>query len=269
MTATLAAGAPTVRDEAVGALLRTWRERRRLSQLELSDRTGVSTRHLSYVENGRSRPTPEMILRLAEQLDVPLAECNRMLLAAGFAPRYSAEPIDDASLEVVMSGLRHLLDAHLPYPALLLDECWDVVDANAAVDVLLEGCAPWLLEPPLNALRLSLHPEGLAPRIRNLASWSAQLIRQVEHRAERTSDVRLHALADELWTYVDAPPRASGLDASSGPVLALELVACDAVLRFFSVAARLETATDTTLAGLHLETFLPADDATRAALSST
>jgi transcriptional regulator with XRE-family HTH domain len=263
MTVTLETG--TTR-QSVGALLRTWRERRRLSQLELSARTGVSTRHLSYVENGRSRPTPEMVLRLADQLDVPLSETNQLLLAAGFAPRYSARPVDDASLEVVMSGLRHLLDAHLPYPALLLDEAWDVVDANAAVDLLLEGCAPSLLEPPLNALRLSLHPDGLAPRIRNLPEWSAQLIRQVQHRAERTHDPRLHALAEELSTYVGPGALRPEQREPSGPVLALELVAGDVVLRFFSIAARLETATDSTVAGLHLETFLPADEATRAAL---
>ena len=263
MTATLE---PTSQQQSVGALLRTWRERRRLSQLELSDRAGVSTRHLSYVENGRSRPTPEMILRLADHLDVPLAECNRLLLAAGFAPRYSAQPVDDASLEVVMSGLRHLLDAHLPYPALLLDEGWDIVDANAAVDVMLDGCAPWLLEPPVNALRLSVHPEGLAPRIRNLAAWSSHLLQQVEHRAERTHDPRLRVLAEELATYVD-PARATGGHQPGGPVLALELTTGDAVLRFFSVAARLETAADTTLAGLHLETFLPADELTRATLA--
>src|SRR3712207_4495228 len=213
---------PVAARQSVGSLLRTWRERRRLSQLELSHRTGVSTRHLSYVENGRSRPTPEMILRLADHLDVPLAETNELLLAAGFAPRYSAQPVDDSSLEVVMSGLRHLLDAHLPYPALLLDEAWEVVDANAAVDLMLQGCAPSLLEPPINALRLSLHPQGLAPRIRNLASWSGQLIRQVEHRAERMHDPRLRALADVLSSYAGPELRRVEPDQPSGPALRSE-----------------------------------------------
>lgn len=253
---------------SVGPLLKSWRERRRMSQLELSNLAGVSTRHLSYLENGRSRPTAEMVLRLADHLDVPLADRNDLLLAAGFAPHFSARPVDDASLEVVMSGLRHLLDAHLPYPALLLDETWDVVDANRAVDALLVGCSPELLEPPLNALRLALHPDGMAPRIRNLSSWAGRLIRQVEHRAEHTHDPRLGALAEELWTYVGHRPNGAYQDHPSGPVLAMELATDDGVLSFFSIAARIETPTDSTLQGLHLETFLPADEPTRAALGS-
>lgn len=254
---------------SVGVLLKSWRERRRVSQLELSNVAGVSTRHLSYVENGRSRPTAEMVLRLADHLDVPLADRNHLLLAAGFAPRFSARPVDDASLEVVMSGLRHLLDAHLPYPALLLDETWDVVDANRAVDALLVGCSPTLLEPPLNALRLALHPDGMAPRIRNLTSWAGRLIRQVEHRAEHTHDPRLRALAEELWAYVGHRPDSAHQDHHpSGPVLAMELATDSGVLSFFSIAARIETPTDSTLQGLHLETFLPADEATRAALAT-
>ena len=162
----------------VGPLLRTWRERRRFSQLELSNRSQVSTRHLSRVETGKAHPTSEMVLHLADHLDVPLRERNRLLLAAGFAPLYQDHLLDDGSVAVVMDGLRHLLDAHLPYPALLLDPFWDVIDANAAVDRLLLGCDPALLEPPLNVVRLCLHPGGLAPRIRNLHHWAGHLHQQ-------------------------------------------------------------------------------------------
>lgn len=247
----------------VGLLLRTWRERRRLSQLELSSRARVSTRHLSYVETGRSRPTPELIDRIAESLDVPLRSRDELLLAGGYAPRHGGRGLDDTDLGVVLDGLRHLLDAHEPNPALLLDQHWDVIDANAATGLLLAGCAPELVEPPVNAIRVSLHPDGLAPRIRNLQQWAAHLVHQVRARAEVTHDPVLADLADEAVSYVDLDPRTP---TPAGPVLALELEYASAVLRFFSVSARLETATDATLDELRLETFLPADQATQSAL---
>ena len=246
----------------VGVLLRTWRERRRFSQQELSNRSQVSTRHLSRVETGKARPTAEMVLRLADHLDVPLRERNRLLLAAGYAPHYPDHRLDDTSVAAVMDGLRRLLDAHLPYPALLLDTYWDVVDANLAVHQLLAGCDPALLEPPLNVLRLTLHPGGLAPRIRNLHQWSAHLQQQVTRRADRTHDPRHRELAAEVDSYVDGAP---GLRVSAGPVLTLELETGAGLLRFFSTSAQLDTATDAALEGLHLETFLPADVATRQA----
>lgn len=249
---------------SAGGLLRLWRERRRLSQLELAGLAGVSTRHLSFVETGRSRPTADMILRLADHLDVPLRERDRLLLAGGFAPRFDRQAINPESLEVVMGGLRDLLDAHLPYPALLLDTYWDVVDANEAAAQLLVGCDPSLLEPPMNALRVSLHPGGLAPRIRNLDAWADHLIRQVGNRAHHTHDPRLRELADELRGYVD--PAVAQLRPGTGPVLTLELETEQGVLRFFTVAAQLETPQDSLLEGLHLETFVPADDATQAVL---
>lgn len=246
----------------VGPMLRTWRERRRFSQQELSNLSRVSTRHLSRVETGRAQPTADMVLHLADHLDVPLRERNAMLLAAGYAPRFHDQPLDDGSVADVMDGLRHLLDAHLPYPALLLDDAWDVVDANAAVDALLVGCSPALLEPPLNVLRICLHPDGIGARIRNRDQWATHLFHQVVHRAEHTHDPRHRALVDEVTGYLDgtpSPPR------TSGPVLTLELETDAGLLRFFSTSAQLDTATDVTLAGLHLETFLPADATTRAA----
>jgi len=253
-----------VESPRVGPLLRSWRERRRFSQQELSNLSTVSTRHLSRVETGRAHPTPEMILHLAESLDVPLRERNRLLLAAGYAPRYSERSLDDGSLAVVMAGLRDLLDAHLPYPAVLLDDYWDIVDANAATGVLLAGCAPELLEPPVNVVRLCLHPGGLAPRIANLAAWAGHLHHQALSRAERTHDPRHHALVAEIVDLSGGAPR---LDPALGPVLGLELRTDAGLLRMFSTSAQLTTAADAALEGLRLETFLPADEATRAILS--
>lgn len=246
---------------AVGEMLREWRESRSLSQQALSDVSTVSTRHLSRVETGRAQPTPQMILHLAEHLEIPLRERNRILLAGGYAPRYADSALDDASLSSVMDGLRDLLDAHLPYPALLLDDHWDVVDANAAVDGLMAGCSAELLEPPINVIRLCVHPDGMAPRIRNLPVWAAHLHQQLRHRAAQTRDARHVELADEIAQLVDI----ESLPPVGGPVVVLELSSDDGPLRFFSTAARLTTATDAALEGLHLETFLPADERTRAA----
>ncbi|GAA4659905.1 helix-turn-helix domain-containing protein [Gordonia humi] len=253
----------TASDPDVGTLLRLWRRRRRFSQQELSDLSTVSTRHLSRVETGRAHPTSEMVLHLADHLDVPLADRNRLLLAAGFAPRFAEHALDDAGVAVVMDGLRALLDAHLPYPALLLDDHWDIVDRNAAVDVLIAGCAARLLEPPVNVLQLCLHPDGLAPRIGDLEQWGAHLLRRLRSRAEHTHDARHEALAVEMSGYLDG----LGEPPAAGPVLTLEIDVDGTPARFFSVSARLDTATDTTLEGLHLETFLPADETTRGILT--
>lgn len=268
---------------SVGQLLRTWRERRRLSQLELSSRAQVSTRHLSCVETGRAQPSPELIERLAVHLEVPLRSRDDLLLAGGYAPRHRPRGLGDAELAPVLDGLRRLLDAHQPYPALLLDGHWDVVDTNPVVDLMLAGCDPELLEPPVNVVRLSLHPKGLAPRIRNLEQWAGHLQHQVRSRAEHTHDPVLHDLAEEVAGYVQqaggaGPGGGAGLGTDLGtglgaglplvgPVLALELLVGGDLLRFFSVSARLETATDATLDDLHLETFLPADVRTQQVLA--
>src|SRR4051794_17209016 len=157
----------------IGPLLRDWRQRRRLSQLDLALEAGVSARHPSFVETGRSRPSPQMVLHLAEQLDVPLRDRNHMLLAAGYAPAYNERPLDAPELEPVRAALDLVLAGHEPYPALVVDRGWDIVAANSAVNVLTEGVAPELLGPPANAMRLALHPDGLAPRIANLGEWRA------------------------------------------------------------------------------------------------
>jgi transcriptional regulator with XRE-family HTH domain len=258
-------GTATARGE-VGELLRQWRERRRLSQLELSGRADVSTRHLSFVETGRSRPTAEMIERLAGHLDVPLRERNRLLLAAGHAPAHPEHGLDEPDLAAVRDALKVVLAAHEPHPALLLNRWWELVDANAAVAPLLDGVDPALLEPPVNVLRLSLHPRGLAPRIANLGQWRGHLLEQLQQRIERTADPRLVELAEELAGYPGGTPEpASPTDV----VLPLRLTSPAGELSFFSIASHVGTATDVTVEELTLEAFYPADRATAAALSRT
>lgn len=245
----------------VGQLLREWRTHRRLSQLGLSGRAGVSARHLSFVETGRSRPTREMILRLADELDVPLRARNDLLLAGGFAPAYAQRDLAGPDLAVVLSSLRDVLAGHEPYPAILIDRHWTLVDANAAVAPLLAGAAPWLLEPPINVLRLSLHPEGMAPRIRNLAEWRTHVLHRLDRQAAATGDPVLHALHDELRRLPGGTTRAG----PHGVVVPLRLDD----LAFFSVTAVLGTPLDVTLAELAVESFLPADAATAAHLAGS
>lgn len=243
----------------VGQLLREWRERRRLSQLELSIQAEISTRHLSFVETGRSRPTPEMIVKLTEHLDVPLRERNQLLLAGGYAPRYPQHGLDAPELASVREALRLVLAGHEPYPAVVINRWWELQDANAAVAVITAGCAPHLLEPPVNVLRLSLHPDGMAARIVNLAQWRGHLLEQVRRRAEQTGDVRLRELHAELAGYP------GGVDTAlpaSNVVLPLRLRHETGELSFFSVAATVETAADVTVDELVIESFYPADLAT-------
>src|SRR5262245_46854093 len=186
------------KERPVGELLRDWRQRRRLSQLDLALDAEISSRHLSFVETGRSKPSSEMILRLAERLEVPLRERNQLLLAGGFAPAYSESKLSAPSMSAVTGALRQLLDAHQPNPALIVDEGWDLVDANAAVDLFLAGAAPELLEPPVNALRLSLHPDGMASRIVNLGEWRAHILARLRRQADRSGSASLLGLWEEL-----------------------------------------------------------------------
>lgn len=236
-----------------------------MSQLQLAAQAEVSTRHLSFVETGRSRPTREMIERLATHLDVPLRERNELLLCAGYAPRYGRRDPDAPELRAVMDAFRTLLDAHLPHPALILDRCWDVVDRNSATDVLLAGCAVELLDPPVNAIRLSLHPDGLAPRIRNLGQWRGHLLSQVRSRLESTGDPGLRALLDEVSAY---PYRDTGIEARADVVVPLRLRTGDTELSFFSITTSAMSATDITIDELHIEAFYPADEATGRALGA-
>ena len=249
--------APSTRP--VGELLRTWRERRRLSQLELASQAEISTRHLSFVETGRSRPTPAMILKLTEHLDVPLRERNQLLLAGGYAPAYPQRGLDAPELANVCAALRLVLAGHQPFPALVIDRWWDLLDSNPAVGVLVEGCAPELLEPPVNVLRLSLHPDGMAPRIRNLAQWRTHLLGQVRRRAAQTGDPRLAELFDELRGY---PGGEDTTLPALNVVLPLRLEHRVGELSFFSIAATVETAADVTVDELAIESFYPADEET-------
>jgi transcriptional regulator with XRE-family HTH domain len=239
----------------VGQLLREWRERRRLSQLDLSIQADISTRHLSFVETGRSRPTPEMILRLTEQLDVPLRERNQLLLAGGYAPAYPERGLEAPELASVRAALRLVLTGHEPYPALVINRWWELLDANGAVAMITEGCATELLEAPVNVLRLSLHPDGLAPRVVNLAQWRGHLLERVRRRADQTADTRLHELYEELRGYPGGLEPARGNDV----VVPMRLQHPAGELSFFSIAATVQTAADVTVDELEIESFYPAD----------
>jgi transcriptional regulator with XRE-family HTH domain len=252
-----------VRAAPVGELLREWRQRRRLSQLDLAGEAGVSARHLSFVETGRARPSREMVLHLAEQLEVPLGARNELLTAAGFAPAYRRRDLADPDMAAVRAAVDRVLAAYEPFPALAVDRSWHLVTANRAVSALLEGAAPHLLEPPVDVLRLSLHPEGLAPRILNLPEWRRHVLHRLGREAHLTGDADLAAKHRELLALP------GGLDRSppDGIAVPLRLRAGDGVLSFLSTVTTFGTAVDLTAAELTVEAFLPADDATAAALS--
>jgi transcriptional regulator with XRE-family HTH domain len=242
----------------VGELLRDWRQRRRLSQLDLASDAGVSARHLSFVETGRARPSREMVLHLAEQLEVPLRDRNELLLAAGFAPVYARRGLDDPDMGAVRRALDLVLAAYEPFPALVVDRGWHLVAANRGIAPLLEGVDPVLLEPPANVLRLSLHPDGLAPRILNLPQWRAHVLHRLAREAHLGGDAALSALHREL----SALPGGSDRSPPNGIAVPLRLRAGNDVLSFLSTVTTFGTAVDLTAAELSVEAFLPADAAT-------
>jgi len=250
----------------VGRLLRRWRERRMLSQLELALRAQVSARHLSFIETGRSRPTSEMILRLAQQLDVPLRERNALLLSGGYAPAFPVSRLADPPMQAVHEAIEHVLQAHEPYPAVVIDIRWDLVAANGAVPLLTSGAAATLLEPPVNVARLSLHPEGMAPRIINLAEWRAHLLDRLNRDIETTASPALIALRDELAGY-PCPQPASRPDARA-IMIPLRLRVHDTVLSLFSTTTVFGTPRDVTVSELAIESFYPADPPTAEFLRS-
>ncbi|QGZ51810.1 helix-turn-helix domain-containing protein [Streptomyces sp. QHH-9511] len=258
----------------VGPLLRGWRERRRLSQLELALRADSSARHISFVETGRSRPSEDMVLRLAEHLDVPVRERNALLLAAGYAPRYTESALDDPRLETLREGIERLLAGYDPYPALVVDGSYTVVAANQSIGMLLTGLPAHLLTPPMNAMRITLHPEGLAPRIRNLREWRGHLLAQMERQIGLARSEALRELYEEVAAY--PPPEAAGApddreDPEPYPYFALPMrIEHDGqVLSFVSSISTFNTPMDVTVAELAIETFLPADPATVAYLRSS
>jgi transcriptional regulator with XRE-family HTH domain len=244
----------------VGELLREWRERRRLSQLELSNQAEVSTRHLSFVETGRSRPTPEMILRLTEHLEVPMRERNQLLLAGGYAPAYPEHGLDEPELTEIRAALRHVLTGHEPYPAVVVTRWWELVDANDALGVLTADVAAHLLAPPVNVLRLALHPEGMARHIVNLGQWRGRLLTQLRSRVRSDRDDRLLALHDELAAYPGDLESTSAR--RSDVVLPLRYRTGDRVLELFGIHAAVGSATDVTVNELSIEAYYPADAAT-------
>ena len=248
----------------VGELLRAWRQRRSLSQLELALDADVSSRHVSFLETGRARPSRAMVLRLAEHLEIPLRERNALLLAAGYAPAFAERALDSEQMEPVRAALARFLRAHEPFPAVVIDRRHDLLDANDAVALLTAGVDAELLEPPANVLRIALHPRGLAPRVRNLGEWSAHLLRGLRREAAATGDPALGRLHDELASYPGVELDTAHEQAAGSEVLApLRLLAGDGEeLSFFSTISTFGTALDITLAELSIEAFYPANAAT-------
>ena len=282
----------------VGEQLRSWRERRHVSQLDLSLQAGISARHLSFVETGRSKPSSGLILRLSEELDVPLRERNVLLLAGGFAPAYPERGLDAPPLSAVTEAMRQVITAHMPNPALAVDGHWELIDANDAVSLLTAGTAAELMEPPVNVLRVSLHPDGMAPRILNLGQWRQHVLFRLRRQADRSGDPFLHDLYEELSGYpggdgageagrAGGSRRASGARGASGVngvgkvtgtgeangageaadvVLPMRLRVGDAELSFLSTTTVFGSPLDVTVAELAIESFYPADAATAAAM---
>ncbi|MBJ7339175.1 helix-turn-helix transcriptional regulator [Mycolicibacterium sp.] len=246
--------------------MRQWRQRRRLSQLDLAIEADVSSRHVSFIETGRSVPSRAMVLRLAAVLDVPPREQNHLLLAAGLAPVYSERALDDPDMVAVRNGLARVLEAYEPYPCLAVDRGWNIVATNAGAGVLLLGVAPHLLNSP-NALRISLHPDGLAPRIRNLGQWRHHVIGRLRREVAASGSPALAALLTEIDSY---PGGFDDTHDLGGVAVPLRLEGPDGtVLTFLSTVTTFGTALDLTAAELSIEAFLPADDATIAALRSS
>ena len=253
--------------QPVGVLLRQWREHRRLSQLELSIQAEISSRHLSFVETGRSSPSRDMVLHLAEELDVPLRERNRLLLAAGYAPVYAETALDSPQMSAVRAALRQVLTAHEPYPAVVVDRRWNLVDANATVALLTEGAAPELLAPPANVLRISLHPDGVAPRVVNLGEVRAHLLGRLRRQVALTGDPEVAALYEELRGYAcDQPEPVVEVPGPGDVVMPLRIRHGNRELAFFSTVATFGTPVDITVQELVIESFFPADAATASAL---
>ncbi|GAA3564613.1 helix-turn-helix transcriptional regulator [Nonomuraea rosea] len=248
------------RDPPVGELLREWRRRRRLSQLDLAIQADVSSRHVSFVETGRTIPSRAMLLHLAESLDVPLRERNRLLVAAGYAPAYDRRPLEDPDLAQAYEAVRGVLSGHEPFPAVAVDRRWNVVLANSAMEVFLDGVAPVLLEPPVNMMRLGLDPRGFAPRLRNLGQVRAYLLPRLARQAARTGDPELSALYEELRSYgtEEDPPTAGPADIA----MPIRLLHDGAELCFFSTITTFGAAFDITLDEIAVESFFPADAAT-------
>jgi transcriptional regulator with XRE-family HTH domain len=251
------------RPQPVGGLLRQWRQRRRLSQLDLACDAGISTRHLSFVETGRAQPSRDMVLHLSEQLDVPVRERNVLLVAAGYAPIFPERALADPALAPARAAIDLVLERQKPYPAFALDRHWRIIASNLALPELYSGVAPELMQQPVNAMRLSLHPQGLAPSIVNLAEWRAHLLFRLRRQVELTADAALIELLREVSAY----PGTGGLPIDSAKleteiVVPFRIKVNSDTLSFFSMTTVFGTPVDVMLSELALELFFPADDAT-------
>ncbi|QHE75769.1 helix-turn-helix domain-containing protein [Hydrogenophaga sp. PBL-H3] len=255
-----------------GDHLRHWRQRRRFSQMDLAHVAEVSTRHLSCVETGRASPSREMVLRLVERLDVPLRERNAWLVAAGFAPMYRARPLQDPEMASARAAVQRILECHEPWPALAMDRHWNLVMHNRLVPLLMAGAAPELLQGPVNVLRLSLHPQGLAPRIANLRQWREHLFERLRQQIRATGDAVLVALLEELKGYPEGTSATAGAQQLAlpgehpGVLMPFQFHTPHGVLQLVSTTTVFGSPVDITLQELALETFFPADDATATAL---
>lgn len=254
----------------VGFLLKEWRKRRRLSQLDLASEAEISQRHLSFVESGRSTPSRDMVMRLAEHLSVPLRERNTLLIAAGYAPDYQERPLDHPDLAAARNAIELILKGHEPHPALAIDRHWTLVSANRALAALMAGIAEELLRPPVNVLRLSLHPKGLAGRIRNFREWRAHVIGRLANQIDNSADPVLISLLEELKSYPVPSQakhyRSSGRAMLGGIAVPLELTTDNGTLTFLSTTTVFGTALDISLSELAIESFYPGDDYTAEAM---
>ncbi|MFC4038115.1 helix-turn-helix domain-containing protein [Dactylosporangium siamense] len=241
----------------VGELLRQWRKRRGVSQLDLAIAAEVSARHVSLVETGKSKPSAEMVLRLAEQLQVPLRERNRLLLAAGFAPRYAERPLDDTALSAALAAVRRVLRAHEPYPALVFDRGWNILMTNRAVEPFLAQVAPELLRPPVNLVRLGLDPRGFAPMVVNLADVRAVFRARIARQLAAAPDPELAALYEELLTH--EPENTEGRRVDADVVIPMVLRVGGRELRLFSTITTFGTPMDITVDEIAIESYYPAD----------
>lgn len=257
-----------------GTLLREWRTRRRISQMDLAHETGVSPRHLSFVETGRSRPSPELVLRLADHLDVPLRDQNSLLLAAGYAPRHAHTALDDVSMRRARRAMQHLLDSHDPYPGVVVDRLWDVTLANTAAGNLVAALPDHLTTPTVNVFRACLHPDGLIRHTINADEWATYLVGQLRRLTVLTADAEVRELTEEVTAYPAVTSlgtgRSLGPEVSGDPVpwIPWQLDLGGVELSFFTTITSFGTPQDVTLSELAVELFYPADDATETALRS-
>lgn len=247
----------TMDEHTLGEELRRWRQLRNVSQLDLALQAGTTQRHLSYIERGRSLPGRAMVVRLAESLNVPLRERNRLLSRAGYAPVYPERPLDDQGLEAVRRALTSVLDGHEPYPAMIVDRTWQLLSANSACSVFFEDVSEALVNEPVNTLRLALHPEGLAPRISNFATWAPHVTESLRREVQSNPDPVLEQLLEELDGYLGPIP-APG--AGLGFAVPMELATRDGDMRLITTLTTFANATDVVLSEIRLEAFLPADE---------